>query len=76
MEQTGNTNLDIIAKGTVGGVASLGGAAVSILPNIEMWMRLASLGLGLCIGVASLVSIILNIRAKLRESKGNSNGNA
>jgi hypothetical protein len=59
-----NSNNTIINKAAVGSTASLGAAAISILPQIEIWLRVLSLAVGLAVGIASLISIIRNMKKK------------
>ncbi len=53
-----NDHLHIFAKGLLGTVASIAGIGVSLLPQIEQWLRLASLLIGCAVGLATLVSIL------------------
>jgi hypothetical protein len=50
-----------VIKGTIGTVGPIMLAVVH-LPEIELWMRLASLAVGITVGVLTIVSIARNLR--------------
>lgn len=52
------------AKGAVGITATTSGAYVSLLPQVEAWLRIISLLMGIVVGLATLVSIIRNQKTK------------
>jgi hypothetical protein len=41
---------------------SLGAAAYSMLPHLEAWMRLASVTVGLLVGIVTLIKILRDLR--------------
>lgn len=55
-------NLKTIATGLVGSATSIGAAAYSMLPHLEAWMRLASVAVGLAVGLATLIKILRDLR--------------
>lgn len=50
-------------KGTVGTVGPILLAVVQ-LPEVEMWMRIVSLAVGITVGVMTIVSLAKNLRKK------------
>lgn len=55
-------NLKTAATGLVGSATSIGAAAYSMLPHLEAGMRLASVTVGLAVGLATLIKIIRDLR--------------
>lgn len=55
-------NLKTAATGLVGSATSIGAAVYSLLPHLEAWMRLASVAVGLAVGVFTLVKILRDLR--------------
>lgn len=53
-----------ILKGAVGIAATLGGTTVSLLPQIEAWLRIASLCVGICVGLFTIRSILKGSKSK------------
>ena len=49
--------LKTLATGLVGASTSLGAAAYSLLPHLEAWMRLASVSVGLLVGIVTLIKL-------------------
>jgi hypothetical protein len=63
---------EIITRGVVGLFATGGSVAVSVstvADQMEVWMRLANLGVGFLVGLASFLSITISIRRKLRKDR-------
>jgi hypothetical protein len=54
--------LKTIATGLVGSATSIGAAVYSMLPHLEAWMRLASVAVGLAVGIATLVKILRDLK--------------
>jgi len=54
--------LKTLATGLVGTGTSLGAAFYSLLPHVELWLRLASLTLGLCVAILTLVKLARDLR--------------
>ena len=51
-----------VAKGLLGIAAPTGGFYVSIMPQIEAWLRVTSLVVGVAVGIATLISIIRKLK--------------
>lgn len=49
------------ATGLVGSATSIGAAVYSMLPHLEAWMRLASVAVGLAVGIAALIKILRDL---------------
>ena len=52
--------LPAILRGSTGIAATFGGTLVSMLPQIEAWLRIGSLLVGIFVGVLTIRSIIKN----------------
>ena len=55
-------NFKTATCGLIGSATSIGAAAYSMLPQVEAGMRLASVTVGLAVGIATLIKIIRDIR--------------
>lgn len=53
-----------VTQGTVGLCSPIVGTLISLMPQIEAWLRITSLVVGIGVGVASFVSIIRRMRGK------------
>jgi hypothetical protein len=53
-------HLGTIERGLVGVLATSAGTFVSLLPTVESWLRVASLVVGITVGLATLYSILFN----------------
>ena len=51
-----------IGRGFFGMFGTGAGVGISLSQSIEVWLRIASLCVGLAIGIATLIQIIRNIR--------------
>lgn len=51
------TNGDLV-KGIFGSVTSLTGAAISFMPAVETGLRIASLSVGLSVGILTLLGLL------------------
>jgi len=49
------------ATGLIGSATSIGAAVYSMLPHLEAWMRLASVAVGLAVGIATLIKILRDL---------------
>lgn len=49
--------LKTLATGLIGASTSLGAAAYSLLPHLEAWVRLASVTVGLLVGIVTLIKL-------------------
>jgi hypothetical protein len=50
------------ATGLVGSATSIGAAVYSMLPHLEAWMRLASVAVGLAVGIVTLIKILRDLK--------------
>jgi hypothetical protein len=55
-------NFKTAATGLIGSATSIGAAAYSMLPHLEAGMRLASVTVGLAVGLATFIKIIRDLR--------------
>jgi hypothetical protein len=53
-----------LERGLLGTVATTGTVAVSFMQTLEVYLRVAGLGIGLAIGVVTLLSVIRDYRRK------------
>lgn len=53
-----------IKQGVLGLIGTGGGAVISLLEAVEAWLRVASLLVGIAVGLATLYAIIKKQRAK------------
>jgi ABC-type nickel/cobalt efflux system permease component RcnA len=53
-----------IKQGTIGFLASAGSLAVSFSNAVEIWLRIASLIIGIAVGCVSIWSIVRNTRRR------------
>jgi len=51
-----------IMKGILGTVAALGSTGVSFISQLEAWLRIASLVVGISVGITTLISVVVNLR--------------
>ena len=56
-------------KGIIGTSTSIGSSVLSMLPHLETTLRVAGLIIGICVGVATLISVIHDIQKKRKETK-------
>lgn len=49
-----------LTRGATGVIAAFGGTVVSMLPEIEAWLRITSLGVGIVVGLCTIHSIVKN----------------
>lgn len=54
----------VTLKGIVGTITPLMGFTISSMQQLEQWLRIVSLGIGILVGVATLISLIRNLRKK------------
>jgi hypothetical protein len=54
-------------KGVIGTVTSIGSSVFSMLPHLETSLRIAGLLVGFCVGVATLISVLHDVRRKMKE---------
>ena len=56
-------------KGIIGTSTSIGSSVLSMLPHLETTLRVADLIIGICVGVATLISVVHDIQKKRKELK-------
>jgi len=56
-------------KGVIGTSTSIGSSVLSMLPHLETTLRVAGLIIGICVGVATLISVVHDIQKKRKELK-------
>jgi hypothetical protein len=49
---------ETLIRGSIGTTTSLGATIVSLLPQVEAWLRVVSLLVGIAVGVASFVVVV------------------
>jgi hypothetical protein len=61
--------LTTVERGALGTFASIGSAAVSLVSQLEVYLRVAGLCVGLAVGVVTLMSVLHDLRRKQKENK-------
>ena len=56
-------------RGALGTFASLGSAAVSMVSQLEVYLRIAGLLVGLAVGIVTLLSVLHDLRKKQKANK-------
>jgi hypothetical protein len=62
-------HLSTVERGALGTFASIGSAAVSMVSQLEVYLRVAGLCVGLAVGVVTLMSVLHDLRRKQKENK-------
>lgn len=62
-------NFTTTEKGLIGSATSIGSSVLSMLPQLETTLRVAGLLIGICVGVATLISVVHDIQKKRKELK-------
>jgi hypothetical protein len=62
-------HLSTVERGALGTFASIGSAAVSLVSQLEVYLRVAGLIIGLAVGVVTLISVLHDLRKKQKEQK-------
>jgi hypothetical protein len=60
-------HLSTVERGALGTFASIGSAAVSLVSQLEVYLRVAGLCVGLAVGVITLLSVLHDLRRKQKE---------
>ena len=60
-------NFTTTEKGIIGTATSIGSSVFSMLPHLETSLRIAGLLVGFCVGVATLISVLHDVRRKMKE---------
>jgi hypothetical protein len=58
-----------VERGALGTFASLGSAAVSLVSQLEVYLRVAGLCVGLAVGVVTLISVLTDLKNKQKQTK-------
>ena len=58
-----------VERGAIGTFTSIGSAAVSMVSQLEVYLRIAGLCVGLLVGVVTLLSVYHDLRRKQKEQK-------
>ena len=64
-----HSHMSTVERGALGTFASLGSAAVSMVSELEVYLRIAGLCVGLLVGVVTLLSVYHDLRRKQKEHK-------
>jgi hypothetical protein len=62
-------HLTTVERGALGTFASIGSAAVSMVSQLELYLRVAGLCVGLLVGVVTLISVYHDLRKKQQNNK-------
>ena len=62
-----HSHMSTVERGALGTFASLGSAAVSMVSELEVYLRIAGLCVGLLVGVVTLLSVYHDLRRKQKE---------
>jgi len=62
-------HLSTVERGALGTFASIGSAAVSMVSQLEVYLRVAGLVIGLAVGVVTLISVLHDLRRKQKANK-------
>lgn len=61
-------HLSTVERGALGTFASIGSAAVSMVSQLEVYLRIAGLMVGLAVGVVTLISVLHDLKRKQKEN--------
>jgi hypothetical protein len=64
-----HSHMSTVERGALGTFASIGSAAVSLVSQLEVYLRVAGLLVGLAVGVVTLISVLHDLRRKQKENK-------
>jgi len=62
-------NFTTTEKGVIGTATSIGSSGISMLPHLETTLRVLGLIIGVAVGIATLISVLHDIRKKRKEMK-------
>ena len=62
-----HNHLSTVERGALGTFASIGSAAVSLVSQLEVYLRVAGLMVGLAVGIVTLISVLHDLRKKQKE---------
>jgi hypothetical protein len=64
-----HSHMSTVERGALGTFASIGSAAVSLVSQLEVYLRVAGLCVGLAVGVVTLISVLHDLRKKQKADK-------
>lgn len=62
-------HMTTVERGALGTFASIGSAAVSLVSQLEVYLRVAGLLVGLAVGIVTLISVLHDLRRKQQKEK-------
>jgi len=62
-------HMTTVERGALGTFASIGSAAFSLVSQLEVYLRVAGLIVGLAVGVVTLLSVLHDLRKKQQKDK-------
>jgi hypothetical protein len=62
-----HSHMSTVERGALGTFASIGSAAVSLVSQLEVYLRVAGLIVGLAVGVVTLISVLHDLRKKQKQ---------
>jgi len=62
-------HMTTLERGALGTFASIGSAAVSLVSQLEVYLRVAGLSVGLAVGIVTLISVLHDLRRKQKEKQ-------
>jgi hypothetical protein len=62
-------HMTTLERGALGTFASIGSAAVSLVSQLEVYLRVAGLCVGLAVGVVTLISVLTDLKNKQKLTK-------
>ena len=62
-----HNHLTTVERGALGTFASIGSAAVSLVSQLEVYLRVAGLMVGLAVGIVTLISVLHDLRKKQKQ---------
>jgi hypothetical protein len=62
-----HTHFSTTEKGVIGTATSIGSSIFSMLPHLEATLRIGGLIIGILVGLATLISVLHDIRKKQKE---------
>lgn len=64
--ETGTSTLMLAIKGAIGVVTPIMGFTVSAVQELELWLRIVSLCVGIAVGTVTFISLIKNLNRNKR----------
>jgi hypothetical protein len=64
-----HSHMSTVERGALGTFASIGSAAVSLVSQLEVYLRVAGLCVGLAVGIVTLISVLHDLRKKQKANK-------